>query len=160
MYYQGFVILEAGGDDTYSDGITPESSSNVAAYGLHSELEGPYTISADYDGSVVKDFDLSSLYFSCAAINEDSEASLPAACTIKAIGYDESGHSVVSQEFEYNARRLSSPMEQVQFGLGFSHVKEVRFETLTAGNEVVATFFDDVRYTVYKESKTDDKYHH
>lgn len=139
--------------------MTPESAPNVAAYGLHSELEGPYKISADYESSGINDFDLSSLYFSCAAITEDSEASLPAACTIRATGYDGSGHSVVSQEFEYNARRLSSPMEHVQFGMGFSHLKEIQFETLTDGDEVVATLFDDVKYTVYKKSQADDHHH-
>lgn len=160
LYYQGFVTLEAGIGGTVPAGVIPESSPNAAAYGIYSELlEGPATIYADYHDSEVKDFDLTSLYFGCAANTAESVASLPVACTIKATAYDEEDHPVASQEFEYNPRGLASPMEKVEFGKGFSHVKKVQFDTTAVVDEVVATLFDDIEYTIYKTTPFDEFHH-
>lgn len=179
LYYQGFVTLEAGVGGTVPAGVIPESSPNAAAYGIYSELlEGPATIYADYHDSEVKDFDLTSLYYGCAANTAESVASLPVgkfymqplysyktssnrlpACTIKATAYDEEDHPVASQEFEYNPRGLASPMEKVEFGKGFSHVKKVQFDTTAVVDEVVATLFDDIEYTIYKTTPFDEFHH-
>ena len=159
LYYQGFATIEAGvaGIET---GIKPESESNVIVSGFNTELlDGPPTFYAEYADSEIKDFSLKSLYYGCTLATLETVASVPVACTVKATAYaEEDGVPVASQEFEFNPDALVAPMEMVEFGKGFEHVKKVQFDTTATADEVVATLFDDVSYEVFKKNPFEEKF--
>lgn len=50
-------------------------------------------------------------------------------------------------------------MDKVEFPRDFRHIKKTEFETVATVDEVVATFFDDFKYTIYKTSPFDELHH-
>ena len=106
-------------------GVPPESEPNYA-FGAGSPAE--MTIS--YPGSKVKSFALTSTYYGCETVSDQSVVSDPLNCTITATGYKaESSKAVALEVFTYTVKEgeLTAPMTFGTFGSAFTGLQTVTF---------------------------------
>ena len=81
----------------------------------------------------------------------ESAASVPVSCTITASGFDKQGNGVATQQFTYTATGVLQNMEPGVFNKDFKNLDHVGFDTYATAETLVATFFDDFEYVVYKK---------
>lgn len=100
--YWNFFVATTGVAGIGVTGVFPQSSPQVAAYGLYSEiLDGPANVTTKGSGSNVKSFDLNSYYFGCNSNSAQSAAPLaPVNCTVRATAY-KGGKQVAQKSFDF-----------------------------------------------------------
>ena len=123
--FQSFDI----GDPAISlAGVPPESKPNYA-FGAGS-ASSPSEMTISYLGSKVKSFALTSTYFGCETVSDQSVVSDPLNCTITATGYKAGSSKAVALEvFTYTVPEvvLMTPMKFGTFGSAFTDLQTVTF---------------------------------
>ncbi|KAG7009106.1 eukaryotic translation initiation factor 3 subunit I [Physcia stellaris] len=133
--YWNFFVATIGVAGIGVTGVFPQSSPQVAAYGLYSEiLDGPANVTTRGSGSNVKSFDLNSYYFGCNSNSAQSAAPLaPINCTVRATAY-KGGKQVAQKSFDFvpsgSTPLVNSPMTKAS--PGFKGVDTVQFVTTSS----------------------------
>jgi len=81
-------------------------------------------MSVNYPGSTIEFFHLSSFYYGCALLDENTVASEPVDCTITITGFDVNGNSIAGpQAFEFDAVGTREQMQLANVESSFQQNK-------------------------------------
>ena len=110
----------------------------------------PAIITVDYTESNIDHFDANQTYYGCLLADKNAEASLPMNCVITAVGKDEAGNVVATQDFTYTvpALAVAAPMMLGKFGPGFRGLGSLEFSV--NNNLTIAGLLDNLIALLYE----------
>jgi hypothetical protein len=137
-------------------GLKPESSPNVIAFDVTSQLLNPPEIYSDYTDSITNHFALHYFYFGCVVTNVETAASVPQECTLDVTGY-RNGEQTAYQSIDFKPDGLLiSDMTKAELETEFQDVDKVAFKIDgLVGGTLDAALLDNFSYDVFlKEGET------
>jgi hypothetical protein len=115
---------------------------------LNSPLESQHRLTANFDGSNVRFFNLKSLYFGCSAATQESTVNLPTSCTVDFTAKDKGGKTLAIKSAKFGG---GNEMVFVKFGAEFERVYEVEFAVQGAlASQLVVGSINTLKYTVHQ----------